>query len=73
MIYSTLIIKGNTGCSFLPQVDSNCARGREVETNEKRPGRQMHTCIALGSEIETPLYRAMRFFIENSRENKSGP
>ena len=35
MIYSTLIIKGNTGCSFLPQVDSNCARSREVETNEK--------------------------------------
>lgn len=35
MIYSTLIIKGNTGYSFLPQVDSNCARGREVETNEK--------------------------------------
>lgn len=35
MIYSTLIIKGNTGCSFLPQVDSNCARRREVKTNEK--------------------------------------
>ena len=32
----------------------------------------MHTYIALGREIVTPLYRAMRFFIENSRENKSG-
>ena len=35
MIFSTLIIKGNIGYRFLPQADSNCARGSEVEATEK--------------------------------------